>query len=245
MCAALPGYMTNAFKEVARIVADLEADIIFGRLLPRTRLIEDEMMARFRAKRHVVRQAFAGLERCGIAVRVPNKGAMVRDFSRQEIEDICSVREMLHARAAALVPLPADGALVARLEALQREHAAMVAARQPIAIHRINNQFHEALFGACGNAYLARTIKDYADLSLAFRCHLMVDPAHAERARDEHAEMIRALKSGDRRRLIELCVRHTQPSKHVYIALRGWLPTAAPARQRAKSAGRPPAVVAR
>jgi DNA-binding GntR family transcriptional regulator len=234
--------MTKASKTVARIVAELEADIIFGRLLPRIRLIEDELMARFRAKRHVVRQGFAELERRGIVVRVPNKGAMVREFTRQEIEDICSVRELLHARAASLVPLPADPALIAQLENLQSEHAAMVAARRPIAIHRINNKFHETLFGACGNVYLARTIKEYAELSLAFRCHLMVDPAHAERARDEHREMIRALRTGDRRRLVDLCVRHTRPSKHVYLALRGWsAPRARNMRRRLGSAEAPPA----
>lgn len=226
--------MTQASKAAYGIVADLEEDIIFGRLQPRSRLIEDELMARFRAKRHVVRQALAELERRGIVVRVPNKGAVVRDFTRQEIEDICSVRELLHAHAATLIPLPAGAGLIQSLERLQREHAAMVVARRPLDIHRTNNLFHEMLFGACGNAHLARTIKDYAELSLAFRCHLMINPAHAERARDEHLEMIRALKAGDRRKLTQLCVRHTQPSKHVYMALRGWSPAASGRRRPRK-----------
>ena len=35
----------------------LEEDIVFGRLHPRERLIEEDISSRFQAKRHVVRQA--------------------------------------------------------------------------------------------------------------------------------------------------------------------------------------------
>ena len=39
------------------IVKALEEDIIFGRLAPGTRLIEDALMARFPVTRHFMRQA--------------------------------------------------------------------------------------------------------------------------------------------------------------------------------------------
>ena len=39
------------------IIKSLEHDIIFGRLHPRERLIEDELMERFSAKRHTIRTA--------------------------------------------------------------------------------------------------------------------------------------------------------------------------------------------
>jgi len=67
---------------VADVLQVLEEDIIFGRLAPRERLVEDQLMQRFGAKRHVVRQAIAGLERMQIVSRELNKGARVRDFSR-------------------------------------------------------------------------------------------------------------------------------------------------------------------
>lgn len=205
-----------------RMIADLEEDILFGRLRPRERLIEDDLIARFKAKRHAVRQALAELERMGMAVRIRNKGAVVRDFTPEEVEQICAVRELLHSEAAARIPLPAAPGLLAELERLYRAHAAEVAKGNPRGIHRTNNQFHDTLFAACGNAYLAQTIRDYAQLSLAFRCHLMLIPAHAIRARDEHAAIIEAMRSGDRARLVRLCIEHTRPSKQVYMAMRGW-----------------------
>ena len=56
------------------IVDKLETDIVFGRLHPRERLIEDDLMARFGAKRHLVRQALVELERMGLVRRTRNRG---------------------------------------------------------------------------------------------------------------------------------------------------------------------------
>jgi DNA-binding GntR family transcriptional regulator len=217
-------------KTLAKIVGALEEDILFGRLRTRERLIEDELIERFGATRHVVRQALAELERKGMVVRARGRSAVVRDFSQDEVEQICAVREMLHASAAALIPLPAPAPLVRKLEQLQEAHSRQVEAGDPSGIHRINNAFHEALFEACGNPFLTRTILDYAQMSLGFRCHVMVNPFLARHARDEHRAMIAALKKGNRAALVRLCIEHTRPSKRVYTTMQGW--AEAPAAQR-------------
>ena len=106
----------------AEVASALEFDILFGRLKPRERLVEDVLMQRFDAKRHVVRQALNELEHIGIVTREPNRGAAVRDFSAQEVEEICELREILQRRAAQRIPLPADPALIASLEEIQARH---------------------------------------------------------------------------------------------------------------------------
>ncbi|MEI6303835.1 MAG: GntR family transcriptional regulator [Betaproteobacteria bacterium] len=229
--------MDKSTHAITLATTQLEEDILFGRLRPRERLIEDELIERLKTSRHVVRQALAELERMGMAVRIPNKGAIVRDFSRDEIGQISEVREILNAKAASLISLPADAALLQRMEKLQRQHTAAVKQGDPARIHQANNAFHEELFAACGNTYLAQTIRDYAQLSLAFRCHLMTNPSHAERARDEHLAMISALKTGDRKELSRLCVEHIRPSQQVYIALQGW--SAGPSQAAAVTGGKP------
>ena len=211
--------MPRSTQQPHPVAATLEEDILFGRLRSRERLIEDELIERFGATRHVVRQALVELERRGMVVRQPNRGAVVRDFSRAEVEQICKVRELLHAQAAAMIPLPAPLALVRQLKKLQDAHAREVEAGNLSGIHRVNNEFHDALFTACGNPYLAQTIRDYAQMSLVFRCHVMVNPFLVRRARDEHGAMIAALERGDRAALVRLCVRHTQPAQDVYLSM--------------------------
>jgi DNA-binding GntR family transcriptional regulator len=205
----------------ADVSAALEFDILFGRLKPRERLIEDSLIDRFRAKRHVVRQALFNLERMGIVVRLPNKGATVRDFTAEEVEEICEIREILQRRAAQRIQLPADPKFLAELESLQRRHDRAAAARDPRVIDRANDDFHRTLFGACGNAHLARAIEHYSYLSRAMRLYPLVKPELLDQLRREHWAMIEALKNSDRPALMRLVVDHIQPSKKIYLEVRG------------------------
>lgn len=194
----------------------ISEDILFGRLLPRERLVEDDIIARTGATRHAVRAALQALARDGLVVHLPNRGAQVRSFSLAEVEEITEVRELLHAEAARRIPMPAPADLLAALSDIEAAHAAAVERGDLSAIHAENDRFHETLFAACGNRHLAATIRDHARLSLAFRCHAMADPALARRARDEHRAMLKALREGDREGFVALCIGHTSFAKRAY-----------------------------
>ncbi len=210
----------TAERSAEDVVTSLEFDILFGRLRPRERLVEEPLMERFGAKRHVVRQALTELERMGIVVRIPNRGAMVRDFSAREVEEIAEIRETLQRRAAERIDLPADASLIAALEAAQDRHDKAVASRDPRAIDEANEAFHALFFEACGNRHLSDAVAHYAYLSRAMRLYPMVEPALLETLRGEHRAMIEALRSADRPALVRLVVDHIQHSKRIYLAVR-------------------------
>ena len=153
---------------VKEAVRALEFDILFGRLKPRERLVEDALMARFSAKRHVVRRALDELAQMGIVVRSPNRGATVRDFTAQEVEDAYELRDILQRGATQRMPLPADRSMVAGLTAIQRRHDAAVEAADLRLVDQVNDAFHRLMFGACGNVQLAESIARYAP---ADTCH--------------------------------------------------------------------------
>ena len=200
--------------------AALEFDILFGRLKPRERLVEDVLMQRFGAKRHVVRRALFDLERTGIVVRSPNCGATVRDFTAEEVEEIYELREILQHRAAQRIPLPAVRMLLSELEVLQKRHDKAVLSRDLRAVDKANEEFHHALFAACGSGHLVRVIEHYAYLTRAMRLYPLVNPVILDRLRREHWAMIEALKTADRKALIRLIVGHIQQSKKMYLDVR-------------------------
>jgi DNA-binding GntR family transcriptional regulator len=216
-------------SELGAIVQSLEFDILFGFLRPRERLIEDQLIERFDAKRHVVRQALSELEHMGIVVRTPNRGASVRDFSVPEVEEIAEVRETLHRRAVQRMHLPADDELLTALRRIQRRHDKAVAARDPRAIDSANEEFHDTLFAACGNRTLTAAIRHYSYLSRATRLYPMLDTSLLETLRSEHWAMIEAVAKGDRRTLTRLVVDHIQHSKRMYISVRAAVGRSEPA----------------
>jgi DNA-binding GntR family transcriptional regulator len=206
---------SRASDEVSRIAGLIELDIVFGRLKPRERLVEDDLIARFETKRHVVRSVLQELERLGILVRHKNRGASVRDFPPREVEELYDVRATLQRRAAEIIPLPAPRELVDALEALHLKHCR--ADSDLRRVFELNNSFHDTLFSACGNRHLAEAIGHYAWLAHAIRSYRMGDPHLLEQARHEHGQMIEALRRGDRAALVRLCVEHINPSKEIYL----------------------------
>jgi DNA-binding GntR family transcriptional regulator len=209
----------NASLELDDVVAAVEEDIAFGRLGPRARLTEDEMMARFDIKRHVAREALARLGHVGVVVKVPNRGAAVRTFTAQEVEQIYFMRDALQSVAAGLIPLPADKAVIERLRRTHAAHGAELQRNDLRAAYRLNSEFHETLFAACGNPFLVGEIRHFAEMASAIRAPRIADAALLARAREEHAAMIDALERGDRERLVSLCVEHINPGKQAYLAM--------------------------
>jgi DNA-binding GntR family transcriptional regulator len=220
MDAGAPAMRGNAGDagSLHRIVEQIEEDIVFGRLHPRERLVEEELTERFNANRHVIRQALVELEHMGIVERKRNRGAVVREILPTDAEKVYAVREILEIAAARSIPLPASPELIDRLRAVQEQHSEGVDAGDLRRVFRMNMEFHRILFSACGNPYLWEGIAHFAHKSHSIRSYSITDPGYLRIARDEHWAMIDALQTGDRERLVELCRRHIARGKDAYLA---------------------------
>lgn len=208
---------TPAERTVRQIVQVLEEDIVLGQLHPKERLIEDDLMARFEAKRHVVRQALSELDRMGLAERPPNRSVAVKDLKPAEVEQIYAMRTLLETAAANQMPLPLDPVLLEELIETQLRHDAAALRRDVRALFRINIEFHRLLFSQCGNPHLADTIDLFGKKAHAVRSISITRPEQIKSAGDEHWQMIEALRAGDRPRLVSLLVAHISVAKNAYI----------------------------
>jgi DNA-binding GntR family transcriptional regulator len=204
--------------EQAEILRRLEEDIIFGRLAPGARLVEDSLMARYGTTRHFVRQVLVQLERTGVVRREKNIGATVCSYSADEVRQVYQVREMLTRQAALMIPLPAPASLITRLKAIQADYVRYAESSNLRGIHETNDAFHIALFSACGNQYLVRTLQDYMGLTLPMRAKNLADRDGLAISRREHDIMIELLAGTDRWALAQLCVDHMEFSKVDYLS---------------------------
>lgn len=204
---------------VEDIVAAVEEDIVLGRLHPKERLVEENLIERFDCKRHVVRQALFQLEGIGLIERTKNRGAFVKAYSPKEVEDLYAMREILELAGAAAIALPAPPEMIEELESIQRQHSDAVEQQDLRGVFRCNIAFHRALFSLTGNALLSETINEFAQKAHGIRFIAITDTKTLLRARDDHLAIIDAIKEQDRARLSELCGAHILPSKEIYIDL--------------------------
>jgi DNA-binding GntR family transcriptional regulator len=199
------------------IAISLEEDIVLGRRHPRERLIEQELCDRFHTHRGDVRLALFELEKKGIVRRFPNRGAIVRDLTPKEVLEIYAVREELEVMAVRILPFPVAVSSLSELARIQEKHSAAIDNDDMLAVFYANLQFHQTLFGLCGNACLIETIKTLEQKVYGIRFYANAFRDALERARRDHLAMIDALRASRREELIELARRHLKPSPQAYI----------------------------
>jgi DNA-binding GntR family transcriptional regulator len=205
-------------EPAATVIAKrIEEDIVLGRRQPRERLIEQDLCDLFQTHRGDVRLALFELEKKGLVERIPNRGAMVRGLTPLEVQEIYAVREELEVMAVRIIPFPVGPKDIERLEELQRQHTAAIAAGDLLTVFYSNLSFHQLLFGLCGNACLIETIDWLAQKAYGIRSYANAFPESLDRARRDHLDMIKALRGARREDLVALTRRHLKPSPEAYI----------------------------
>src|ERR1700721_684428 len=183
---------------------------------PRERLVELDLCELFQTHRGDVRLALFELEKKGLVERIPNRGALVRGLTPREVREIYAVREQLEVMAVSIIPLPASAGDVERLEEVQRRHTAAIVAGDLLTVFYSNLRFHQVLFGLCGNTCLIETIDQLAQKVYGIRSFVNAFPDALERARQDHLDMIKALRGSNRDRLAPLTPRHLHAHHGLY-----------------------------
>ena len=203
---------------IADVIATrLEEDIVLGRRHPRERLIEQDLCEQFNTHRADVRLAFFELEKKGIIQRIPNRGAIVRDLTPNEVTEIYAVREELEVMAVRILPFPVARSDIDKLDDIQRKHSAAIDSGDLLTVFYSNLYFHRTLFELCGNTCLIETIEQLAQKVYGIRSYANAFPDALDRARRDHVDMIAALRSSNRDALVALTRRHLEPSPAAYI----------------------------
>ena len=100
---------------------------------------------------------------------------------------------------------------------MQRRYCERADAQDLRGIHEANDAFHVALFSACGNPYLVRSLQDYMNITLPMRAKNLADKEGLAQSRRQHELMIELLKGRDSWAFAQLCVDHMQFSKSDYL----------------------------
>jgi DNA-binding GntR family transcriptional regulator len=203
---------------IAELIATrLEEEIVLGRRHPRERLIEQDLCEQFNTHRADVRLAFFELEKKGIIQRIPNRGAIVRDLTPQEVAEIYAVREEVEVMAVRILPFPVARSDIDKLDDIQRKHSAAIDGGDLLTVFYCNLHFHRTMYALCGNTCLIETIEQLAQKVYGIRSYASAYPDALDRARRDHVDMIAALRTSNRDKLLALTRRHLEPSPQAYI----------------------------
>jgi len=193
---------------VHKIYGLLEDNILSMKLLPETKLVEDNIARVLGVSRSPVREALSQLESAGL-VRKAGKGRVVSGFSEQEIIDNYQVWGMIDGFAGGLACLAASeedfqksGAILAKMKALSGED------RDRDEHRRLNYIFHYNMVLPCRNRMLVK-MYEKALKPITWCWNLSVLWKHDRiRAYNEHRLILDAYVARDREGYERLVRKH-------------------------------------
>jgi DNA-binding GntR family transcriptional regulator len=183
--------------------------ILAQRLLPGTKLTEDELAGIFEVSRAVVRRALLRLSHdCIVDIR-PNRGAMVASPSVKEAREILAARRLLEATIVREAIAGATAEQLDELRTLVREEQDYFEHDERGSGIRRSGDFHLRLAQVSGNATLTKFIRE-----LIPRTSLIITqyekPGNSTCSHAEHFELIDVIAAGDSERAVRLMDEHLQ-----------------------------------
>lgn len=190
-----------------RIVASVTTAIVERRLMPGTKLVEQQIADIFKVSRTVVRQALNQLSRDKLVTLEPARGAFVREPSVEEARQVYEVRTMLESAMLRELAARLTDAQIQRLRQHLADEAAAIARTDVPGRTRLLADFHSLLAGMLGNEVLADLLGDL--LSRSSLISLMYQSSHsAEESSGEHAAIVEALARRDAAAAVALLRAH-------------------------------------
>lgn len=174
----------------SKIYRILRQAIIKGQLQPGERLIQDELAQSLGVSRMPIREAVKQLAAEGYVTLEPHKGAVVKQFSQKELEEIYFLRAKFEPLAAAESLKMGSYDLVDKLEALNNQMKQTTDINHYI---EFNIEFHHLLIKDCPWEKLNTIIHNLWTGFPQQTPHLLSD--QLKTSIDEHNEIIKALKN--------------------------------------------------
>lgn len=188
--------MSKAFDNAYRTIRE---GIISGVYPQGSHLTAQQLAELTGLSRTPVREAMRRLDAEGLISLIPNRGAFVSRWTREEIEQIYELRVMLEAFAAQTA---AERANPEQIEELRAIADRMTAALQSPEIDyegitEINAEFHRAVLEACGNARLRELLGSLTEMPLILSTFRNYSRAQLERSAAQHVELVEAISLRD------------------------------------------------
>jgi len=182
---------------VGVVQAELERQILGGRIAPGERLNEQAIADELSVSRGPVREACRGLAEIGLVTLIPNRGAFVKQLTRADAIDVYDLRAGLLGLSASLLAARMDPQITGALDGLVEEMEAAAQAEDAARFGKLNTAFHDCIVRSSGNARLTRLYRGLVKEFQLFRVHAIVQQGSLVTSNQEHREIVLALKAGD------------------------------------------------
>ncbi len=196
----------------------LRDDIVLSALDPGQKLTEQEICNKYQVSRTPVREALRQLESEGLIETIPNRGAFVLGFTKQDLRDMYVLRGIYEVQA---VRWACERMTDEEFETLQETFEFMEFYTMKNDLEKmlnINTNFHQVIYSATHNKKIAHLLSTYqiyiklGNKNPKLSTPTVTDKQYLDDVLEEHRAIFEALKDRDEERAAAAMQRHMDSS---------------------------------
>ncbi len=218
--------MTNNYEKKdsegslgGRIFLQLQNDIINGKYKEGDSLIETKLSEELGVSRTPIREAIRQLELEGLVQSIPNKGAIVKGITVQDIEDIYTIRMMIEGLAARWAAEKITDSELEQLKEIIEFEEFYTAKNDAVHLQQFDSRFHDIIFSASKSKPLMHTLSTFHHYVQTARIASLASPGRAQKALEEHRAILQAIAEHDPEKAEKLTTQHVENASRNFINL--------------------------
>jgi DNA-binding GntR family transcriptional regulator len=199
-----------------RVFAQLRNQILSGIYKPGDSLIELRLSEELGVSRTPIREAIRQLELEGLVQAIPNKGAVVKGITEQDVEDIFTIRMRIEGLAARWAAEKITEEEIKELkEALEFEEFYTLK-NDADQLMKFDSKFHEIIFRASKSSPLMHMLSTFHNYIQSARNNSFDTPGRPPKAFEEHKAIFEAISKKDADTAEKLTIEHIRNANNNY-----------------------------
>lgn len=191
--------------------------IIKGTLKPGERLMETDLADKMGVSRTPVREALRKLELEGFIDIIPRKGAVVKEITSKEIEDVLQVRSVLEALAAREACKKISNEQKKELLKVRNEFEEAVKDKDVDLMAQKDVEFHDVIFEASENEKLAQILSNLRVQIYRYRVTYLYSEKYLDTIVKEHKKISDAIVNNDIEKAEQISMMHIDNQQDAII----------------------------
>ena len=184
-------------RAATKVFQGIEEEIATGQLQDGEKLDEASLAERFQVSRTPVREALLQLVGSGLATQIPKRGCFVKAPSFRDMIEMFEVMSELEGLCARLAARRISSEQIDRLKRTNQGCETAIASGDSDLYYDFNVDFHECIYEACGNSFLARETRQLRRRLQSFRRLQLRVRGRMPQSLKEHHAIIEAIEAGD------------------------------------------------
>ncbi|HZH58964.1 MAG TPA: GntR family transcriptional regulator [Metabacillus sp.] len=202
----MTNFINNALSET--IAEHITHQIVRGELKPGDKLVEKEYAEEYGTSRSPVREAIYLLTIEGLVERIPRKGAVVKEYTHSEINDLLEVRNMLEKMAMQRIKIHGTDQKV--LQEMKKLLMEMKFVEDVTTYTQLNHSFHMCLIKMSKSKTIMNVYSRLGWPLLRIQSLSFARKGNIEKSIAEHDKIVKLLAEQDMKGLSILLSKHNE-----------------------------------